>query len=239
MAQLPIIKRSRQRTVVNRMADGRKVKLADPAAGLTEWQLEYRDLSDDEAEILQDFFEKTEGSLNSFTFVDPTANLLASSDALDSAAWLKEPLLTLSGGPEGWRLTNGGAAPQRVTQTIPAPSDFTYCLSVYARSESRGQITLVAGERTADRPLIPEWRRVRLGVAIDDPTFGVEVAPGASLEVRGMQVEGQRGASIGKPTTTMGGIYEGARFRDDDLDLVATGVNRHWCLVTIVHAVHI
>src|SRR5690242_7501605 len=129
LTQLPIVKRSRQRTVVNRLADGRSIRYGDPAATITEWQLQYGELGDEEIGALQRFFDQVEGCLTTFTFVDPTANLLVSSEALDGPAWLRGPLFAAGGGPPEWRLTNGGAAPQRITQRIPAPLDFTYCFS--------------------------------------------------------------------------------------------------------------
>src|SRR5690242_1045880 len=54
----PIEKRRRLRTVGTAAADGRSVKLADPAGEITEWSLEYSDLSDDEANLLLDFFSQ-------------------------------------------------------------------------------------------------------------------------------------------------------------------------------------
>jgi hypothetical protein len=34
-------------------------------------------------------------------------------------------------------------------------------------------------------------------------------------------------------------VYEGARLRDDWIEMMATGLNRHSCTVNIVHANHI
>ena len=118
LTQFPIVKRIRRRTVVNRAADGRSVKIADAAGEITEWRLRYTELSDAEAGTLRDFFVAAEGTLNEFTFLDPTANLLARSDELEAPVWLKGPLLAVSGG----RLTNTGGGPQRIAQTIAAPA---------------------------------------------------------------------------------------------------------------------
>jgi hypothetical protein len=73
---------------------------------------------------------------------------------------------------------------------------------------------------------------------VDETTFGVEIPAGVAVDVRELQVEAQAGAS-GEKTTTRGGVYEGARFRDDALEIIATGVNRNSCTVNIVHAIHI
>src|SRR5207302_1485219 len=96
LCQFPLRKNRRTRTVSNRAADGSTIKLADPAAEVTEWQLEYSDLSDDEAAALRDFFASAEGTLNAFTFLDPAGNLLSWSEQLDAQVWQKDPLLTLT-----------------------------------------------------------------------------------------------------------------------------------------------
>src|SRR5664279_6021333 len=90
LTQFPVQKNRRVRTVVNRAADGRTIKLADPAAEQTEWLLTYTELSDEEAAALRAFFVTAEGALNGFTFLDPAGNLLASSEQLDNAAWQKD-----------------------------------------------------------------------------------------------------------------------------------------------------
>jgi hypothetical protein len=84
-------------TPASPIADGSTIKLADPAAEVTEWLLTYADLSDEEAAALRAFFEAMEGTLNGFTFLDPAGNLLAWSGQLDNAAWQTDPLLGLTG----------------------------------------------------------------------------------------------------------------------------------------------
>src|SRR5882762_6747479 len=97
LIQFPVQKTKRPRTVVNTAADGSTVRLADPAAEMTEWRLDYVDLMDDEAALLEQFFSDAEGSLNGFTFLDPTANLLAWSGTLNADVWQTDPLLVLTG----------------------------------------------------------------------------------------------------------------------------------------------
>ena len=99
--------------MINRAADGSTIKLADPAAEVTEWLLTYADLSDEEAAALRAFFDAAEGTLHGFTFLDPAGNLLAWSEQLDNAAWQTDPLLSLTAGsaireeaPRAWRLSN-------------------------------------------------------------------------------------------------------------------------------------
>lgn len=238
LTQLPLVKRMKRRTVVNRTADGRALKLGDAAGEGTEWRLRYTDLSDAEAATLRQFFESAEGSLQPFTFVDPTANLFVESGALDGASWTRDPLLTVAGGPVEWHLTNTGAGPQSLWQDIGGPAGFVYCFSLYARADSPGPVTIIAGTASAERIAASNWARVRWSGEADATRFGIELAAGASMDVRWLQVEAQAGASAARAGST-GGVFEGARFRDDSLEVVATGLNRHSCTVHIVHDIHI
>src|SRR5664279_1587561 len=119
LSQFPVQKRHRLRTVVNTSLDGRQIKLPDPGAETTEWQLAYAGLTDDEVAALEQFFADAEGTLNGFTFLDPTANLFAWSDKLDNAAWAKGPFFSITGGvadPAGgtnaWHLANSAGGTQ-------------------------------------------------------------------------------------------------------------------------------
>src|SRR4029077_14220708 len=93
LSQFPVQKRRRLRTVLNAAGDGRAIKLADPAGEFTEWGLAYGHLTDDEVSALQQFYITAEGTLNGFTFVDPTSNLLAWSDQLSNSVWQPGPFL--------------------------------------------------------------------------------------------------------------------------------------------------
>src|SRR5437016_13708751 len=107
------------RTVVKNGADGSPIKRADAPGGYIEWSLEYTHLSDGELTALQQFFAAAEGTLNPFTFLDPTSNLLAQSDHLGNAVWTRGPLLTTTAGvadpnlgTNGWRFINTGGGGQ-------------------------------------------------------------------------------------------------------------------------------
>ena len=249
LSQFPVRKNHHMRTVLNTALDGSSVKLADPNGEVTEWQLSYSDLSDGEIGALEQFFAAAEGTLNGFTFPDPTANLLAWSGKLDENAWAPGPLLTVSGGigdPTGgtqaWRLTNTGAGSQSITQTLPAPAGYLYCLSAYVRTAQAITATMLIGSGRADRAVAGQWKRI-VFTASGDPQgssigFGLEVPPAVSLDVYGLQAEPQSAASVYK-ATTRGGVYENARLSADALTITTTGVNRHSCTVNIIHANHL
>jgi hypothetical protein len=246
LAHFPVQKRRRMRTIVNVLADSTAIKLADPQGEITEWQLEYTGLSDDEVTALLQYFAATEGRLNIFTFLDPTANLFAWSDQLANAAWNKGPLLAVTGGvadPIGgtsaWHLSNSGAGPQSISQTLQAPGGYMYCSSVYGRCPLATTVTLLRGSDRADRTLGTDWNRITFSghgdATAQSVEFGVEVPAGGSMDIFGLQVEPQASASVYKPST-QGGVYPNAYFRDDVLSFTATDVNRHSATINITHA---
>ncbi len=249
LSQFPVRKRRRLRTVVNAAADGSSVKLADAPAEYTEWSLQYSELSDTELAALQQFFTAAEGTLNAFTFLDPTSNLLAWSDHLNNAVWVLGPLLTVAGGgadPMGgsnaWHLNNTGGGAQNIAQTIAAPAGYVYCLSAYVKSAQDARVTMLLGAQRADVAVTTGWTRI-VFAASGDPaqqsiSFGLEAPAGGSLDVYGIQAEPQSSASVYKASTT-GGVYESARLRDDLLTITSTDVNRHSCKVNIYYAKHL
>ena len=236
LSQFPIRKQRHTRTVINLAADGRTIRLADPAGATTTWQLEYAELTDSEAGAIEAFFTTVEGTLNGFTFLDPVGNLLAWSGQLDDAVWVRGPMLSLAGGEAdpadgalAWRLANTGAGPQTITQTLASPGDYVYCFSVFARAQANTSVT--AG-----------WNRIAFtgtgAAGAESVEFGLEVPAGATVDVYGPQAEPQAGASVYR-ASTLGGVYPDARLRDDELAITSTGVNRHSCTVNIIHVNHL
>lgn len=246
LAQFPVKKSNQLRTVVNTMADGSVVKLADPAGAITEWQLQYSNLSDAEVTALEQFFLSMEGSLIFFTFLDPTANLFAWSDQLTNDVWTTDPFAGLTGGvadplggTNGWALSNSGEAPQGLYQTLNAPGGYTYCLSVYIQSPTPATAILLLGSNQTTVTVGSGWTRFTItgqgGASADSVTFGVQAPPGISVNIFGMQAEIQPGASNYKSSTT-GGVYPTAYFRDDSLLFTSTDVNHNSVTVNIVYA---
>jgi hypothetical protein len=234
LAQFPIRKRRVTRTVINECADGRRIRLADTGAAVVEWRIEFAGLTDQELDTLQQFFRTSEGRLGTFTFVDPTDNLLAWSEKLDEPVWEKSPFLQVN----GLRLTNTGGAAASLQQTINIPAWFYYCFSLSARSDDSTSLTLLRdGDGTA-RQIGPEWRRLLLSTKVtttaESARFGIEIEAGKSVEVSGLQVEAQAGPSAYKKTLAKAGIYGKARFQEDTLEFTTQGPNQHSCLVKVV-----
>jgi hypothetical protein len=249
LSQFPIVRRRQVRTIVNEAADGSSLKLGDPGGASLEWALQYSGISDKELGALAAFFTAAEGSLNSFTFLDPCANLLAASEVLNDSAWSPGPMLHLQGGsgdPLGgagaWTIQNIGGGPQSLTQTINAPGDYTYCFSVYVKSTEPADVVLIAGENRVSISAGRDWTRAAIvgsgaakGNSVD---VGIEVPASATLAIFGPQAEVQLAPSAYK-TSSLGGVYSEARFRDDGFSFTSDGVNRNSATVNIYYANHL
>jgi hypothetical protein len=249
LSQFPFRTVRRARTVVNAALDGSSVKVADAAGAVTEWELGYTALSDAELAAIEQFFASVQGTLNGFTFLDPAANLLAYSSTLDQPAWALDPELSIAssiadptGGTAAWSLTNAGAAPQAITQTLPVPGGYVYCLSAYVRAAAPTAVTMLLGGSQASRAVQTQWTRIVFSGSGDasasEITFGLQVPAGAQVDVFGIQAEPQTAASMYRASTT-GGVYQNARLRDDELAVTTTGVNRHSCTVNITYVNHL
>ncbi len=249
LSQFPVRTQRRARTVVNQAMDGSAIKVADPAGAVIDWTLAYVGLSDAELSALEQFFASAEGSLNSFTFLDPAANLLASSGDLSQPAWVRDPSLAAAGGAEdpaggtsAWALTNAGAAPQGITQTLPAPGVYENCFSAYVRAQMAGTLNMIIGPNAAGRPIGTGWSRI-VFTATGDPAaeevaFELQIPAGAEVDVYGIQAEPQLAASPYQASTT-GGVYQNARHAGDQLAVKTTAPGQHSCTVNIVYVNHL
>lgn len=244
--QFPITRQRSARTVVNQTWQGYQVKLADPAAAITDWHLSFAEMSDQELAALEALFQAVEGRLTPFTFLDPADNLLAWSDQQNQAVWQAGPLLTLTGGvadPMGgmaaYHVSNQTLATLILQQSINAPAVLDYCLSLYARSDQSTQVRLVRGSATDAHAAGPEWTRLTSAGQLQDAgesiSFGIALDPGTVVDVFGFQAEAQTAASLYKRTAETGGVYPNARFRDDALTITTVGPSRHSCELDIVN----
>jgi hypothetical protein len=249
LSQFPLKKQQRQRTVINTSADGYNIRLDDPPAATTLWTLQYTNLNDSEIQALAAFFASTEGSLNTFTFLDPAANLLAWSEDLTNAVWTKDPQLTLTaniadpfGGTGAYHFANAGVALQGISQTLNAPTSYPYNFSVYARSPQPATLTMQAGAKSTACALTANWQRFSLlGSPASGATamaFQIEALGNSAVDVFGPQAEAQWAPSAYKKSTT-GGVYQNARFNDDVFTYTTTDVNRHSATVNILYANHL
>ena len=147
------------------------------------------------------------------------------------------------GTQRAFRLTNGSAGSLRLQQTLETPASYCYTLSLYARANQPGRIRLLRGTDALDCAVTPTWRRLFFTgdeQSTDESiTFGVELDAGAAVEVCGLQVEAQPGASTYKKSDGKGGVYTEARLATDSLNITTHGPNRHACVLQVRHAEHI
>jgi hypothetical protein len=248
IGQYPIQKSRVSRTVVNESTDGFTFKLADSNAVAVEWTLKFTTLSDAERDALALLYQNVEGQLGSFTFLDPTDNLLLWSEDLTQPAWTANSLLTITGGvadPNGGtsatQLSNTGSAALSAQQVINGPGWYQYAFSVQVSSSSNQQITLIRSTATASQSAVftagPDWTRIVLpgnfGGTDESVTFGIQLPPGGTVDLFGLQAEAQPGASGYKQTLDSGGVYPNARFLDDTLTIQTDGPGQHSCQISI------
>lgn len=248
----PIARNDRRRTVTNILADGSDIREEDAGAAQVLWDLSYAHLTSAELASIQQLFDSVEGRLETFTFLDPTDNLLNWSEDFTHSAWTADPLLQISGGIQdgfgsmrAFQLTNSAQAAQRIGQTIAAPGWFQYCFSAYLRSDAPCTIQMSASSASGQaRQAIevgPTWARavapVRLSTQAHGIHFSMELPAGCSITIFGPQVEAQLGAGSYKSTTDMAGVYGKARFDSDSLSATATGLQQHSCSVRITSCV--
>ncbi len=250
VGQFPLRRTRVTRTINNALPGGQSIRLADPWGQGTEWQLAYSELTDGEREVLEGFFSRMEGRLNAFTFLDPAGNLLKWSEDLAREEWQRDPLLSLSQGiadplrtTRAWRISNGGGAAQAIAQTLNIPGWYYYCLSLYARSVEAAQVTLMRGDQRSPQRVDQRWRRVMLageGTGAEETVrFGLELESNTAVEIFGLQVEAQPGASVYQKTLAQGGVYGGTRFGEDELRIETTAPGRHSCTLSVIHGEHL
>ncbi len=249
LTQYPLSKMREARTVVNLFQDGRASRLLDATSKLVDWRMSLTGLNEAERNALESLFQATEGRLGDFTFLDPTDNLLRWSEDLTAESWEKGPLVSLAaafadpaGTERATRAVNTGAAAQQIEQSIEGPAWFQYCFSVYARANVSTPVVLYSTDGTVLASTLaaagPSWRRLvhssRLESTSGATVFGLELGPGAAVELYGFQAECQPAPSAYRRTTTRSGVYERARFGDDVLMVTADGPGEYSCAVRIV-----
>jgi hypothetical protein len=242
VAQLPLRRETRRRTLVNRFLDGGEIRVADLDYLARQWELPLEALSDDEWRAIQDLFAAAEGRLKSFTFLEPGANLLAWSQNFTENAWVKNGVSVAEGIPDPFgetaasQLTGAGS----LSQTLAIPASFRYAASVWARTSQPGAaLELSDGANQASVALDAggPWKRYTLaaawsGSAADAVEWRLVTAGGA-VDVFGAQLEAQPAASAYKRTLRQGGVHPGARFTSDTLADRATGPGEHAGIIGI------
>ena len=213
------------------------------------WQLQYLGLTDRERTAIEQLFEAAEGRLTTFSFLDPTDNLLLWSEDYTKSVWTVDPLLQVTsgiadpfGGSGATQLTNTAQAAQSAAQSIGGASWFQYCFSVYLRSDTPSTIQIVfsaAGQELRSAIAVSTmWTRATKTGSIpsnlDVISFRLELPAGARVSAFGAQVEPQLAAGHYKKTLDRAGVYSGTRFDSDSLTITTDTPNQHSCSVSLV-----
>lgn len=247
--QFPLVRKQRTRTVINELADGSVVRYADSGAPETHWEMQLNGLTTAEWNQIETLFAAAEGQLNSFTFLDPAANLLAWSEDLSKPVWSKGAMIQLTaavqdplGTTRATHAINAAQATGRISQALAAPGWFQYCLSVYARGSAPGSMTMLgsttSGLQSTAVTLGTDWRRYEWSGNLQHTEtsveFGIELPSGAAVDLFGFQVEAQPGASVYRPSLASGGVYSKARFEADEFSITTRGPEQHDAVIRIV-----
>jgi hypothetical protein len=245
--QYPVIRQFSQRSIQSVMEDGTIMSLPDIAASYLAWKVAFRDLSDREANVLRSFFASAQGNLQSFIFLDPTANLLVWSEDFSKAAWQTAGLIFDNNVPDPFganratRAHNNSTGVLTIAQQTQIPGLAQTCFSVYLRSVEpvTASLTRSAGghSQTVQVSVTSTWQRFYLSTAFaaltDASIFTISILAGTAVELFGPQLDSQVNPSEYVTTTTQSGVYSDARFDMNQLEVIATGFNRNDCVVSV------
>ena len=250
VAQYPFVKNRTERTVINRSEDGYFWGFADPYSAHVRWELYYEELTRVEAQTLATFFETCEGSLQSFTFLDPSANLLVFSEDQAQPAFQRNSLLQLTpgvadpfGGSHAFTLLNTSGAFLELTQTVQIPGSVTCNFSFYARSAAPVDLSVKRndGSTVFSKPIRTTnvWQRFSVSSTFASSTsafcdFSLSVQPSDALQIFGFQLDAQPSPNTYLPSTSRSGVYPESRFASDELTMVATGPGLFRAKVSVV-----
>jgi hypothetical protein len=249
VSQYPIARTMQLRSLVNEMLGGDNIRAAEPGANTVRWELHYEGLTDAEWSSIDQLFEAAEGRLTTFTFLDPTDNLLLWSEDWTQAPWVTDPLIALEtgvadplGGSAAMQITNNAQTTQRVMQATGGPSEFQYSLSLYVKGDAACAVDLAVSatgqDWTTPVNVGTKWSRVSAGVMLstttDGVSFGIQLPAGGRVYAFGAQVEAQRAAGPYKKTTDVAGVYCQARFDSDVLSRVSNAPNQNSGVVKLM-----
>ena len=229
--QYPLRRERHERLVRHESLDGRLRTYYDGSAGRVGWVLHYEGLTDGERAAIDALFAECEGRLQDFVFLDPAANLLKWSEEYSEGIWTVDPMLAMTPGlTDPWAttratgVTNNGAAPQRMAQTINASGTLQYCLSAYVSGGGqRFRLRIDSGGVIREQEFVAEaaWKRYSVGAnpnsSAETVTFSLLLEPGQAVKVTGMQADAQVAPAGYRRTSSRSGVYLNARFGEDEV----------------------
>lgn len=236
LLQFPLAKQLRRRIVENRLLDGSRIVQLSAEPLSRRWALSYSELSDAERTLLNQFHTAMEGRLRTFSFLDPTGNLLKWSEKLTNTVWSKaagleivEGISSPNGSNRANRLNNPTSVTQQLKQTVSASGLFNYCFSFQARAAESTVVDILLGDGlntiSSNVRLETTWNKYWVSGSLqsssDTVHFGIELPAGTSIEVFGMQSAAQIGPGEYLKTQAASAVYEKVRFADDQFSFTA------------------
>lgn len=249
LSQFPVGRITQLRTITNQTLGGDNIRASDTGAGAVRWQLQYQGLTDAEWALIDQLFKTVEGQLSTFTFLDPTDNLLLWSEDWTQQPWRPDPLIAIGtgvqdpfGGSNAMQITNNAQTTQRVMQATAGPSWFQYCFSVFLRSDVPCVVQLMVSttgeDWTSSVNVGPNWTRMAAGASLsatqNGVSFGIQLPAGFRVSAFGAQAEAQPGAGPYKKTTDLAGVYSNARFDSDTLSRTTDAPNQNSGVIKLI-----
>ncbi|MCC6364700.1 MAG: hypothetical protein IT165_14360 [Bryobacterales bacterium] len=249
IAQLPLIRSRRFRTLLNETSQYPSIRSLDPAAQKTVWDLTFQGLTDLERKAVEDLASATSGMLRSFTFLDPYDNLLPMSEDYQASVWQKDAGLIITPGqadPYGTHraslLSNPTNVSRRLYQLLPIPCSFCFVSSVYLRTSVPAKTSLRIGAlsepTTQDFDTLTEWTRHdihNIPSASQELLFiGVELPANTEIVIFGAQLEATLIPTDYKVTSGRSGVHESCRLGSDRLQWTTFGINNHSITLSVV-----
>jgi hypothetical protein len=220
LVQYPVKRRKAIRVVDTESEDGSVIRYLDIRESTLRWELSYAGLTQDEVNALQALFDACCGPFRSFTFLDPTGNLLG-------PQWQYGAGIQMS----GTTYTNTSNAVAEVSQTLTIPANYVYTFSVNGNiaADPGATLTLVRRGPSTEQHTATRLNQTSLtsSGALPDTgnsfTAALQLQPGQSISLNQAQLEAQPAASPFRPAT--GSIYPNAHWAQADLTFTADGPN--------------
>lgn len=233
VTQLPVSRSRELRTVQTTTPGGATRTYFDEMASSVSWKLIFRALTLAEWTQLQQFFHSMQGRLTSFTFLDPTDNLLTASQNLPGSAWQAASAFSAQagiddpiGGTKAFRVSSMSQSGVELVQNVITGPHVDACLSAWIRASAGSRVQLSGGMSTGQFTLRGGWQRLAVPLSSgdgDNTQVTVRGAGISSFDIYGLQLEAQPAPSAYKPTYGAGGVYPNARFNQDKLSGVIDG----------------
>lgn len=249
IAQRPYATTAEFWTSRNDLSTGRRHAYANWDSPLLGFDVNYSVLTDAELTTLEAFFAAREGRLGEFTFLDPSGNLVAFSEAFSDASWTRTGITVGAaqadpfGGSLAFALASGVADGYLWTPVLPdgAATGFVLCGSVWVKAQSAGQNLRIGftdgalallGSTTHALPQ-SKWVRIQHTITLgtNDPIRfiigGNSTWDLTTIHVFGAQVVPMRGTGGYAKSPGNYGLHAKCRFDTDDLTVRYVGPNHN------------